>query len=550
MKTVTLNVIFVFFTTICSGQNHFQKLIPIDSSSPFSGNAYAYTGFASLFQVIETIDGGFLFAANSKPPGGGLSHNTLIVTKTDSIGNILWTKQYDDFNPVTTHYKAIELPDSGFIFAGYTQGGTLLVRIDKSGLLQYAKKMSSPTHFFNPTDIQLLNDTTLLLGGGGTISPTYGQAFMICDFNGNVSLSKYYLINNHYSFSGRNIFRTSDGGLVMVASVHIYNLGITPDRFLPAIIKTDSLGNVLWSHQFDDGIRSFNPNPWSFAMQELTDGSFIITGNYYIPVFSGAVPNSTLMIKLDTGGQLQWSKKIDTLIYSQGLVLKDSNEFVLTGSVADIQYRYYPCYLIYDYSGNLVTGKKYAPNGLLTSWSNNSIICRNMELATISSIAQSYDSSYIFIRNSFSDTTICDQLPLNTSDSLISLIDSSGASGYNLSFTSSPVIFYATIDSVTPSNFICNPFAIGLIENNNTFSVSLYPNPAINKIIIDGLDALAGINKFYIINVLGEKIMEKEISELRSKASVEIDITKLPCGIYFLTINSNYLRNTYKFIKQ
>ncbi len=94
------------------------------------------------------------------------------------------------------------------------------------------------------------------------------------------------------------------------------------------------------------------------------------------------------------------------------------------------------------------------------------------------------------------------------------------------------------------------PFVTGIVSNNEKNSaigktnIIVYPNPANSKITIE-LNALLDDNTISIINLNGQELIKKQISITK----FEIDINKLPCGIYFVKVKSKNGIEAAKFVK-
>ena len=78
---------------------------------------------------------------------------------------------------------------------------------------------------------------------------------------------------------------------------------------------------------------------------------------------------------------------------------------------------------------------------------------------------------------------------------------------------------------------------------DNLFNVSLYPNPASNRLNISAANTIQNAE---IYNVLGKKVMSVNIN----KANGYIDVSNLSSGIYLIKYNVNDKVGTAKFIKQ
>lgn len=89
--------------------------------------------------------------------------------------------------------------------------------------------------------------------------------------------------------------------------------------------------------------------------------------------------------------------------------------------------------------------------------------------------------------------------------------------------------------------------AVGFEDSDFTYNVSIYPSPAKEKVMIEVKPLHKGEEAILTIyDVLGEKLMEKQITE--SKTLLEID--KLNTGIYFFTLTNDKFNRVEKIIKE
>jgi hypothetical protein len=84
--------------------------------------------------VISTSDGGYAAVGLTNSAGAG--DNDFYVVKTDSTGNLQWSKTYG-YSGSDIAYGVVETSDSGFVVVGYTtvSGGSdgLAVKLDSAG---------------------------------------------------------------------------------------------------------------------------------------------------------------------------------------------------------------------------------------------------------------------------------------------------------------------------------------------------------------------------------------------------------------------------------
>jgi len=85
---------------------------------------------------------------------------------------------------------------------------------------------------------------------------------------------------------------------------------------------------------------------------------------------------------------------------------------------------------------------------------------------------------------------------------------------------------------------------VGVTETE-LLNFRIYPNPASNELIIDGLNF--NKMKFEIYNLIGQKINNGILEKTNSQ---KIDISNLQSGVYLLKISNEEKVKTYKFIKK
>jgi hypothetical protein len=113
------------------------------------------------------------------------------------------------------------------------------------------------------------------------------------DSNGDTSWTKTYGGTN--SDNGWAVKQTVDGGYIVVANTYSFGSG-GQDIYL---IKTDSLGDSLWTRTYGDII-----NEWGYSTQQTSDSGYIIAGRSGPPFGEDDV----YIIKTDKIGDVLWSK--------------------------------------------------------------------------------------------------------------------------------------------------------------------------------------------------------------------------------------------------
>jgi len=116
-------------------------LVKTDSSGNMEWNhAYGGNGQEIAFSLVQTNDGGYALAGETRPDGK--SPYDFWLVKTDSSGNMEWNQTYGGPDGDVA-FSVVEASDGGYALAGYTEsfgaGGFdfWLVKVDSSGNIQW-----------------------------------------------------------------------------------------------------------------------------------------------------------------------------------------------------------------------------------------------------------------------------------------------------------------------------------------------------------------------------------------------------------------------------
>ncbi|MCK4231476.1 T9SS type A sorting domain-containing protein [candidate division WOR-3 bacterium] len=202
--------------------------------------------------VQETSDGGYVvtgYTASFVQNG-----NALLLLKTDSEGDTLWLRTYGGDG--TTGLCVQQTSDAGFIIAGvvyYPQvewgRAVWLLKTDESGDTLWTRK-----------------------------------------FPGNLG-----------GWWGSCVRQTSDEGYI-IAGTQIADTTMDGEPIAkPWLIKTDSLGDTLWTQTYGEG-STMDHGYW---VEQTSDGGYILAGE------TGSPYTMALLIKTDSEGNEEWMKTFD-----------------------------------------------------------------------------------------------------------------------------------------------------------------------------------------------------------------------------------------------
>lgn len=240
-----------------------------------------------------------------KTSDGGYAHLGGIIIKSDSLGNIQWAKRYLDLGSVSSGEQTY---DGGYIVMGLTQqyasGGIndrdfILFKTDSVGNLEWSKTYGRPTTLeYSSKVIQTTDGGYLILGQTGPASQSQLlDAILIkTDSAGNLQWSKTY--TGLDSDKGIDIKKTGAIGYIIIG--HTIGFESTQNSLRTFLVRTDGLGNPVWSKVYGDVINNpMNSDDVPVSVYFTADGGFLISG--WSRSF-GAGGYDTWLVKTDGNG--------------------------------------------------------------------------------------------------------------------------------------------------------------------------------------------------------------------------------------------------------
>ncbi len=332
--------------------------------------------------VEQTSDGGYIIAGQdndtthnlltTKPFG-----SSLILIRTDSSGDTLWTKSYRDFpGSVSAWGRCIQkTADGGYVAAGNASGYAWLVKFDAAGdtswcnIYNKGDYQSSEAYCVRETNngytvtgnLQLWNTNALLMlcydslgdtlwsrsyykedksqggGMGFSLQPTSNGGFIVTgsgpanglwilktDSLGDTLWSRLYVLGDpSKGDEGRSIEPTSDGGWIITGAV---DYAVAKYGAL-LLMKIDSLGDTLWTKVYDYGGSDDHGN----SVKQTNDGGYVVVGTKnYSEIPEGG---SIWLLKTDAAGDTLWTRTYGGKPQDRGncIQLTPDGGYIITG---------------------------------------------------------------------------------------------------------------------------------------------------------------------------------------------------------------------------
>ena len=253
--------------------------------------------FANMVKRTPSDDG-FIICGFTNTYGAGNNDGWLV--KTNSMGDILWTRTVGDTG--VQELEALTLTsDGGYAAVGinYTSGTAyydmLLVKFNSAGVIQWQKNIGGGSYEIG-NSIQETSDHGFILSG-----QTYsygnldGDYYLVkTDSIGNTQWQKTYaqqgLQESHY------VQKSPDGGFILVGDADSLSNGLGDTDIW--LVKTDSNGDTLWTRTIGGAKKDGGK-----TVEYTSDGGLIIAG---ITRSFGLTNPNYYLVKTDSLGIIEW----------------------------------------------------------------------------------------------------------------------------------------------------------------------------------------------------------------------------------------------------
>lgn len=227
---------------------------------------YGGSNWEKAYSLVETFDGGFALAGETKSFGAGDDDCWLV--KTDAKGNLEWSQSYGGEFPDGA-YSLVQTSDEGFAFAGYTHSfgygdyDAWLVKTDKYGQPEWNQTFGSK-HVERAYSLVATDDGGFALTC--TSNSLLGTPFWLIktDDVGN----KEWRQTHGDGLLPRCLIETSDNGFAVVCFGEA-----SDDRDDIWLFKTDSMGYLEWNQTYAE-----TENEMAYSVIESSDGGFVLAG--------------------------------------------------------------------------------------------------------------------------------------------------------------------------------------------------------------------------------------------------------------------------------
>jgi len=280
-----------------AGDMYLLKLTPTGDTS--WSRTYGGIGYEWGAYVQQTNDGGYIIAGQTPAFGAGGFDAYLV--KLNSSGNISWTKTYGGTG-IEIGLAVDQTADGGYILAGEIgtygagAGDFYLAKTDSIGNITWTKAYGRPGSEAAVSVKQTTDGGYIIAGTSENTLGPLGPDMCLIKTNsvGDTLWAKLYggsMIDECYE-----VIQTTDGGYIMVGKSFSFSTSGDYDVY---VVKVNSLGNVQWSKTYGDSGNG-SKNDIGYSIQQTSDGGYVIVGESLFG-FGVGVKN-VYLIKTDSLG--------------------------------------------------------------------------------------------------------------------------------------------------------------------------------------------------------------------------------------------------------
>jgi hypothetical protein len=244
--------------------------------------------------VQQTSDGGYILAGYTESFGAGQSD--FYVVKTNSIGDTSWTRTFGGSSWDGAH-EVKQTADGGYIIAGHTwsfgpSADAYLVKTDNMGISQWARTYGS-MGWDEANSVQQTTDGGYIFAGFAT-PMGLADCYLVKTNNiGDTLWTRIYGGSAHDQ--ANSVQQTSDGGYIMAG----YTGSFTPGIWNVYLIKTNSNGDSSWTN-----IYGMPNSAMGVSVLQTVDGAYVLCGVVYL----GAGNDDFYLLKTSSLGNVLWSR--------------------------------------------------------------------------------------------------------------------------------------------------------------------------------------------------------------------------------------------------
>ncbi len=510
------------FTTIvlCLTIGNIQAQPNIEWQKAFGGshNEEAHS-------IKLTKDGGYIVAGHTQSTDGDVTGNhggaDYWVLKLTSSGVVSWEKCFGGTKNDRA-YSVQQTTDGGYVVGGYSSsndgdasgnhGGTdiWIIKLTSTGDLEWQKMLGGTKDDWLGSVQQTTDGGYILFGStesnDGDVSVNRGDAdFWLVKLTDAGAISWERTLGGYDYDQGNSIRQTADGGYIVAGTTESTDGDISGNNGWDDawIAKLNSAGNIEWQKCMGGFLRDGANN-----IQQTADGGFVAAVRSSSKTYGDFTTNKgaydSWIVKMNKSGIVEWKKNL-------GGSKNDIIEYIVQTNDGGYVAAGYSESEDFDLTGLHIGGFDF----WIIKLSNDGTViwqkCFGNELSDYAfEIQQTTDGGFI----------IC---------GIFDTVDNAIPTGHGRDD-------FVVIKLSTPT---------GTNDLELNAGVHLFPNPANNQLTIKTDSRLMDSN-YTVLNIMGQTVRSGKITSNNTL----LEVGNLPCGSYFVQIQSKDGNSVSRFVKE
>lgn len=257
---------------------------------------YGGSGHDHFRSVQETSDGGYIAVGHTRSFGAGFWDVYLV--KINHLGDTTWTRTFGGTD-IDKGYCVQQTFDDGYIIAGATRSfgagnyDFYVIKTDGNGNSVWTRTLGGVAADEARFVRQTMDGGYVVIGWTTSMTEEPADIYLVkLDTNGNTVWTRTYGGNDEDK--GYCVQPTLDGGLILAGYTESYGAGGS-DFYL---IKTDMIGAVEWTHTYGG-----SADDEAYSVQQTLDEGYVMAG--YTKSY-GAGGSDFYVVKTDSLGNVIW----------------------------------------------------------------------------------------------------------------------------------------------------------------------------------------------------------------------------------------------------
>jgi hypothetical protein len=220
-----------------------------------------------------------------------------MLVKTDQDGDVQWKKTLTGTKDGSSYM--IQTNDGGYIIAGSVDNCGFLIKTDASGRTQWNGTYGEPDKDNSFSSVIQTSDGGYAAAGTANFNGSDASWLVKTDRDGNIVWNQTYksklgTVDITFDNYATSVIQTDDGGYALAANQRIYR---ARNEYSEGwLVKTDSLGNMVWNQTFNDYV-------YVYSIIQTSDGGLAFAGNAQ-RFWSW----QAWIVKLDASGNAEWNQ--------------------------------------------------------------------------------------------------------------------------------------------------------------------------------------------------------------------------------------------------